>query len=128
MYLKILAFISLLGLAAIWSESAIAEDQMMWYKLGHGLSATDLVRTEEAAISRALSATRRTGNRYYGRVIELSRAHADGRDIRHGGWVWVVSIQDSMASDLWPVPNELVWVAAKDGVVVPLMPASQKLN
>ena len=90
------------------------------------LQKSDLIRTESAANAAAVTSTQKPMGSYrpYGKVLELTRAHADSGKVKRGDWVWLVSIANSGASDINPIPDFLVWVRAKDGVIITLLPSN----
>ena len=94
------------------------------------LKKSDLIRTESAANAAAIASTQKPSGTYqpYGKVLELTRAHADSGKVKRGDWVWLVSIANSGASDINPIPDYLVWVRAKDGVVIPLLPSNYAIK
>ena len=87
------------------------------------LSSTDQVRSEtdaKAIAVRSIGAKAGPSYQLYGVVLELSRAHRNMGEIKRGDLVWLISVINAGASDLTPVPEDLIWVRAKDGAVVHL--------
>jgi hypothetical protein len=81
------------------------------------------VRTEAQAAKAAVESLNREVAPAYspvGVVLELTKAHRKVGAIDRGDLVWFVEVINRGASDLVPVPEGLMWVRARDGIVVQL--------
>jgi hypothetical protein len=94
------------------------------------LQANDMIRTADDAERKAAKAriTASANVETKGVAIGLIRAHTRANDIERGDWVWLVSITHTQKklnhSDQTTasIPDDLVWVRAKDGWVADLVP------
>jgi hypothetical protein len=95
------------------------------------LQPSDMVRTatdaEKKAVKARISASASVETKAM--AVVLIRAHMSANEIDRGDWVWLVSVtqveKKSKTADqiTHPVPNDLVWVRAKDGWVADLVPS-----
>jgi hypothetical protein len=111
-----IAFLLLAGSLLAKSGEPVAVQQWL-------LSDADQIRSEAQAARAAIASLGRTeAPAYYpmGVVLQLSKAHREIGGVSRGDVVWLVQVINRGASDLTPVPEGLVWVRARDGVVARL--------
>jgi hypothetical protein len=85
---------------------------------------TDKIQNEASALSAAISYGRSSAKAtLYGEVTSLTKSPVTVKDkLQRGDTIWTVEVMNAAANEIFPIPEGIYWVCAKNGKVVEVGP------